>query len=105
MLFSSAVVVVALSASLANAFPSSGPIDAGLEARTNCPYNNFLYPKKSCCVKNGGDTPGTPEYVHFLDLRRSRDAELSLQNGTLLPPELLLAQDLWVRIPVSSETP
>jgi len=64
MLFSSAVVVVALSASLANAFPSSGPINAGLEARTNCPYNNFLYPKKSCCVKNGGDTPGTPETGH-----------------------------------------
>lgn len=65
MLFLSVIATIALSASLATALPSD-PIEGGLEARHTCAYNEFWYSKKSCCVKNGGSTPGTPGYVFVL---------------------------------------
>jgi len=103
MLFVSVFATVALGTSLANAIPSSGPIEGGLEARhgNSCGYNDFWYSKKSRCVKNGGDTPGTPGYVLFACV--SKGAELSPQRRPILPQELLLAQELQVRIPVSSQ--
>ena len=63
MRFLSVIATVVLSASVATALPSSDPIEGGLEARHTCGYNEFWYSKKSCCVKDGGSTPGTPGFV------------------------------------------
>lgn len=67
MLFFSVFATVALGVSLTNAVPSSGHLEPALEARNgnSCGQNDFWYSKKSCCVKTGGDTPGTPGYVRF----------------------------------------
>ena len=94
MLFLSVFATIALSTSLANALPSSGPIEGGLEARHTCGKNEFWYSRKSCCVKDGGDTPGTPGYVLLFCLGLSQRAEMSPQKGPILPSELLLAQKL-----------
>lgn len=66
-LLSFVFATIALSTSLVSAIPSE-PGEGGLEARHTCRSGQFWYDKKSCCVKDGGDTPGTPGYVHIIRL-------------------------------------
>lgn len=95
MLFLSVITTVALGASLAGAVPSSGHIEPALEARNrkSCGYHEFWYSKKGVCVKDGGDTPGTPGYAHIFEIV-SKAADQTPQKRPNLPQELLLAQEL-----------
>ena len=91
MLFISVLTTVALSASLTIAVPSSGHVEPALEARhgNSCGYNDFWYSKKNCCVKNGGDSPGTPGYVHFLFRMSKRALNVTTERANPAPRTII----------------